>query len=80
MTTSFISAFRKAKKTNVISIGEPEKSNFLSRIYTSAEFNYNNYSISNLDYNSLDKQNTIILNELVEVPQALQTTLKAFVI
>ncbi|KUJ59965.1 hypothetical protein AR687_20295 [Flavobacteriaceae bacterium CRH] len=69
----------KNKKTNVISIGEPEKSNFLSRIYTSAEFNYNNYSISSLDYNSLEKQNTIILNELVEIPQALQTTLKSFV-
>ncbi|MEP7094100.1 MAG: BatA and WFA domain-containing protein, partial [Flavobacterium sp.] len=69
----------KAKKTNVISIGEPEKSNFLSRIYTQAEFNFNNYSISSLDYNSLEKQNTIILNELEEVPQALQTTLKAFV-
>lgn len=69
----------KNKKTNVISIGEPEKSNFLSRIYTSAEFNYNNYSITSLDYNSLEKQNTIILNELVEIPQALQTTLKAFV-
>ncbi len=69
----------KNKKTNVISIGEPEKSNFLSRIYTSAEFNYNNYSISSLDYNSLEKQNTIILNELAEIPQALQTTLKAFV-
>lgn len=69
----------KNKKTNIISIGEPEKSNFLSRIYTSTEFNYNNYSISNLDYNSLEKQNTIILNELVEVPQALQTTLKSFV-
>jgi hypothetical protein len=69
----------KAKKTNVISIGEPEKSNFLSRIYTSSEFNYNNYSLSSLDYNSIEKQNTIILNELTEVPQALQTTLKAFV-
>lgn len=69
----------KAKKTNVISIGEPEKSNFLSRIYTPAEFNYNNYPISALDYNSLEKQNTIILNELSEIPQALQTTLKAFV-
>jgi hypothetical protein len=69
----------KAKKTNVISIGEPEKSNFLSRIYTSSEFNYNNYPLSSLDYNSLEKQNTIILNELIEVPQALQTTLKAFV-
>ncbi|WP_433763310.1 BatA domain-containing protein [Flavobacterium ginsenosidimutans] len=69
----------KSKKTNVISIGEPEKSNFLSRIYTSAEFNYNNYPISALDYNSLEKQNTIILNELIDIPQALQTTLKAFV-
>ncbi len=69
----------KNKKTNVISIGEPEKSNFLSRIYTSVEFNYNNYAIGSLDYNSLEKQNTIILNELVEIPQALQTTLKAFV-
>ncbi|RUT71858.1 hypothetical protein D0817_04010 [Flavobacterium cupreum] len=69
----------KTKKTNVISIGDPEKSKFLSRIYTQAEFSYNNYSLSNLDYNSLEKQNTIILNELEEVPQALQTTLKAFV-
>ena len=69
----------KTKKTNVISIGDPEKSNFLSRIYTPAEFNFNNYSISSLDYNSLEKQNTIILNELEEVPQALQTTLKTFV-
>jgi hypothetical protein len=69
----------KTKKTNVISIGDPEKSNFLSRIYTPTEFNYNNYSISSLDYNSLEKQNAIILNELDEVPQALQTTLKAFV-
>ncbi|MFB9079793.1 BatA domain-containing protein [Flavobacterium procerum] len=69
----------KNKKTNVISIGEPEKSSFLSRIHTSSEFNYNNYPIEALDYNSLDKQNTIILNELTEIPQALQTTLKAFV-
>ena len=69
----------KNKKTNVISIGEAEKSNFLSRIYTPGEFNYRNYSISSLDYNSLEKQNTIILNELNEIPQALQTTLKAFV-
>ncbi|MDX6181731.1 BatA and WFA domain-containing protein [Flavobacterium sp. Fl-77] len=70
----------KTKKTNVISIGNAAKSNFLSRIYTPSEFNYNNYSLSELDYNNLEKQNTIILNELEEVPQALQTTLKAFVL
>ena len=69
----------KTKKTNIISIGEPEKSNFLSRIYTTEEFNFNNYTLGSLDYNKLEEQNTIVLNELDEIPQALQTTLKSFV-
>ena len=69
----------KTKKTNVISIGEPQKSNFLSRIYTAEEFNFNNYTLRSLDYNKLEEQNTIVLNELDEIPQALQTTLKSFV-
>ena len=68
----------KPQKSNVISIGEPEKSNFLSRIYTSSEFNYANYPLQSLDYNLLDKQDAIILNELKDIPQALQTTLKSF--
>lgn len=67
------------KKNNIISIGTNEKSNFLSRIYTNEEFNYNNFAIETLDYNALEKQNTIVLNELDEIPQALQTTLKSFV-
>ncbi len=69
----------KPKKSAVISIGLPEKSNFLSRIYTSDEFIFSNFAIGNLDYNTLENQNTIILNELDEIPQALQTTLKSFV-
>ncbi len=69
----------KPKKNNIISIGTPEKSNFLSRIYTNDEFNFNNFAIETLDYNALEKQNTIVLNELDEIPQALQTTLKSFV-
>lgn len=69
----------KPSKTNVISIGDADKSNFLSRIYTSDEFNYNNFPIANLDYNLLDKQDAIVLNELKDIPQALQTTLKSFV-
>ena len=69
----------KPKKNNVISIGISEKSNFLSRIYTNDEFNFNNFSIETLDYNALEKQNSIVLNELDEIPQALQTTLKSFV-
>lgn len=69
----------KVKKTNVISIGAPEKNNFLGRIYTDDEFNYSSFMLSNLDYNSIDKQDAIVLNELEEIPQTLQTTLKAFV-
>lgn len=69
----------KPKKNNIISIGTPEKSNFLSRIYTNDEFNFSNFAIETLDYNALEKQNTIVLNELDEIPQALQTTLKSFV-
>jgi hypothetical protein len=68
----------KPEKINVISIGSPEKSNFLSRIYISEEFNYLNFAIGTLDYNSIEKQDAIVLNELDEIPQALQTTLKSF--
>ena len=69
----------KPEKTNVFGIGESTKSEFLSRIYTNDEFNFKNFEINSLDYNSIDKQDAIVLNELKEIPQALQTTLKAFV-
>ena len=69
----------KPKKIAVLSIGDYEKSNFLSRIYTKDEFNYNNFTLESLDYNILENQDAIVLNELKEIPQALQTTLKSFV-
>ena len=76
---SYYFSISKLEKSNVISIGEPEKSNFLSRIYTSDEFNYSNSSLQTLDYNLIEKQDAIVLNELKEIPIALQTTLKSFV-
>ena len=69
----------KPNKTNIISIGNTDKSNFLAKIYTSDEFAYNNFTITNLDYNLIEKQDAIVLNELLDIPQALQTTLKSFV-
>ena len=69
----------KIKKNNIICIGTPEKNSFLSRIYTNDEFNFNSFTLNSLDYNSIDKQDAIVLNELDEIPQALQTTLKSFV-
>jgi hypothetical protein len=52
--------------------------NFLS-IYTNEEFNFTNYNLSSLDYNKLEEQDAIVVNELDEIPQALATTLKSFV-
>lgn len=69
----------KPEKTNVISIGSAEKSQFLSKIYTEKEFTYSNFELNALDYNLLEKQDAIVLNELKEIPQALQTTLKSFI-
>lgn len=69
----------KPQKTNVISIGSTDKSAFLSRIYTAEEFAYSNSELDALDYNRLEKQDAIVLNELKEIPQALQTTLKSFI-
>ncbi len=69
----------KPSLTNIFSIGDADKSKYLARIYTNDEFNYNNFPIANLDYNLLEKQDAIVLNELKDIPQALQTTLKSFV-
>ena len=66
------------KKINVLSIGSADKSKFLSKIYAAAEFNYSNVELASLNYNILEKQEVIILNELSAIPQALQTTLTDF--
>ena len=68
----------KPKKCNVLSIGAAEKSSFLTKIYLSDEFNYQNFALPSLDYNLIEKQDAIILNELVDIPVALQTTLKSY--
>jgi hypothetical protein len=66
------------KKINVLGIGSAEKSTFLSKIYNSDEFNFQNVELNALNYNLLDNQEVIVLNELVQIPQALQTTLIDF--
>lgn len=75
----FYFSITKPEKKNVISIGKTEKSGFLNRIYTPEEFNYNNSTIEKLNYNSIENQDAIVLNELENLPQALVTNLKSFV-
>lgn len=62
------------KKINVFSIGKNHA--FLKKIYTKNEFNFNSSSIQNINYNVLEKQELIILNELNEIPNTLVSFLQ----
>jgi hypothetical protein len=68
----------KPEKSNVLAIGENAMNNFLSRIYTEDEFNFKSTELNTLDYNSIEKQDAIILNELKDIPQSLVTNLRTF--
>lgn len=68
----------KPEKATVLAIGESDKNQFLTKIYTESEFLFSQFDLKSLDYNILEKQDAIILNEIKEIPQALQITLKSF--
>lgn len=74
----FYMSISKPKKGNVLVIGTADKNNFLSRIYTSDEFNFTSSDLTTLDYNKIESQEAIVLNELEDLPIALGTTLKSF--
>ena len=74
----FYFSISKPEKANVLAIGETDKNQFLTKIYNENEFNFSQFELKSLDYNRLEKQDAIILNEINEIPQALQTTLKSF--
>jgi len=61
----------------VLAINEADDT-FLKKIYTSDEFDYISSPFNALNYNLLDDQNLIVLNELKEIPLSLTTALKAF--
>ncbi|MBT8317050.1 MAG: hypothetical protein HKP59_05450 [Lutibacter sp.] len=61
------------EKVNVLCIGTNAK--FLSKIYTNNEFNYTTTPLQNLNYNNLQSQQLIILNELETIPIELTNSL-----
>lgn len=64
-------------KVNVLTINAADDF-FLKRIYTEDEFNYTSTLENQLNYNLLESQNLIILNELHSIPSALSVALKQF--
>lgn len=64
------------EKINVLSIGNLAE--FLPKIYTEKEFNFTASPLSNLNYNIIQNQDLIILNELADIPAELQRSLIEF--
>lgn len=73
---TFFFTISKPTKINVFSIGKT--SAYLTKIYTKNEFNLIQKNLKNLDYNSLQNQQLIILNELEKIPNSLISTLAKF--
>ena len=68
----------EASKTNVLAINNSDDS-FLNRLYSKDEFNYSATSKNQLNYNIIDQQHLIVLNELDNIPLALVSSLKQFI-
>jgi len=69
----------KPDKLKVLSVGSKEKNEFLSKIYTKEHFDFYTFEPKALDYNLIENLDTVIMNELNEIPHSLIITLKAFV-
>ena len=73
------------QKIKVLSITEsqrqtrPTEENYLKRIYTEAEFEYETVAVNKLNYSTLETTNFVILEELLNIPISLQNTLQTFV-
>ena len=72
----YFSILEKEKK-NVLVIGK--NNDFLSKIFTSEEFNLKSTNPEQLDYSIFNKQQLIIINEIDFMPNAILQPLKYFV-
>lgn len=57
---------------------QDEPVSFLNKIFTPDEFELLIFQPQAIDYNAIAQQNTIILNQLAEIPTSLQTILQNF--
>ncbi|MEJ2113142.1 MAG: VWA domain-containing protein, partial [Flavobacteriaceae bacterium] len=64
-------------KINVLAVSASNDS-FLNNIFTDDEFNYTSTSLEQLNYNLIDSQNLIVLNEINNIPTSLSSVLKSF--
>ncbi|WP_426430449.1 BatA domain-containing protein [Winogradskyella sp. HB-48] len=75
---SFYFNINSNPKIKVLAINENADDNFLKRIYTEDEFEYNSFNLNSLNFNLIPDQNLIVLNELEAISDALITALISF--
>ncbi|MDP5106126.1 MAG: BatA domain-containing protein [Polaribacter sp.] len=73
---TFYFSINATKKTNVLSIGN--ETNFMSKIFTEDAFNFTQSSLQNVNYNTIQKQQLIVLNELEKIPEILSKSILEF--
>ena len=73
----FFFSRNKKEKVRILEIYGVE-TDYLERIYTAEEFEYQKNSIAQLNYSLIESQHTIILNELEALPEALVQALHLF--
>jgi len=64
-------------RINVLSINAVDD-DFLKRVFTEDEFNFKTTLFNQLNYNDIEDQNLIVLNELNNIPVELSNTLNSF--
>lgn len=65
-------------RPKVLAVGEAS-TNYLEKIYAKDEFDFTSYNLENLNYQNIESQNFIILNELQVLPNSLVSSLSSFV-
>lgn len=64
-------------KINVLAVSDSNDA-FLKRLFTENEFNFQVFNSENLDFNLIEKQHCIIVNQIDNLSNALITALKSF--
>jgi hypothetical protein len=75
---TFFIAKPKPIKQHILAIGSENNNEFLSKIFTSDEFIFKQFTSKNIDFNILNSQHLILLNELKSMSVALIKNLKTF--
>lgn len=75
---SFYFNINDRPKINVLVINENVSDLFLQRIFTKDEFELTSSNLNTLNFNAIQNQNLIVLNELQSISSALKTALLSF--